>query len=61
MLTSFDNSAPLPAVGRRTAYLAASGFVAELLAELGDRVAVHDRLVIAEGPHARLPGRRTYG
>jgi 23S rRNA (cytidine2498-2'-O)-methyltransferase len=33
-----------------TAYLAAPGFVAELLAELGDVVAVHDRLVIAEGP-----------
>ena len=50
MLTSPDNSALLPAAGRRTAYLAAPGFVAELLAELGDWVAVHDRLIIAEGP-----------
>ena len=50
MLTSPDNSALLLAAGRRTAYLAAPGFVAELLAELGDWVAVHDRLVIAEGP-----------
>src|SRR5947207_4850629 len=50
MLTSPDNSAFLPAAGRRTAYLAAPGFVAELLAELGDPIAVHDRLVIAEGP-----------
>ena len=34
----------------RTAYLAAPGFVDELLIELGDVVAVRDRLVIAEGP-----------
>ena len=33
-----------------TAYLAAAGFVDELLAELGDVIAVHDRLVIAAGP-----------
>src|SRR5215471_15394444 len=50
MLTSPSNSALLPAVGHCTAYLAAPGFVAELLAELGDWLAVHDRLIIAEGP-----------
>src|SRR5262249_23653766 len=33
-----------------TAYLAAPGYVDELLAELGDVVAVHHRLVVAEGP-----------
>jgi 23S rRNA (cytidine2498-2'-O)-methyltransferase len=33
-----------------TGYLAADGFVDEVVTELGDVVAVHDRLVIAEGP-----------
>lgn len=33
-----------------TLYLAAEGFVAELLAELGDVEAVHGRLVMAAGP-----------
>jgi 23S rRNA (cytidine2498-2'-O)-methyltransferase len=33
-----------------TGYLAADGFVAELLIELGEVEAVHDRLVIAAGP-----------
>jgi 23S rRNA (cytidine2498-2'-O)-methyltransferase len=34
----------------RTAYLAPEGFVAELVHELGEVEAVHDRLVIAPGP-----------
>lgn len=34
----------------QTAYLAAEGFVADLVAELGAVAAVHDRLVFAEGP-----------
>ena len=50
MLTSPDKSALLLGVGHSNAYLAAPGFVAELVAELGDWLAVHDRLVIAEGP-----------
>jgi 23S rRNA (cytidine2498-2'-O)-methyltransferase len=33
-----------------TAYLAADGFLNELCEELGATVAIHDRLVIAEGP-----------
>jgi 23S rRNA (cytidine2498-2'-O)-methyltransferase len=33
-----------------TAYLAAEGFVAELTAELGETLAIHDRLVLAAGP-----------
>ena len=33
-----------------TAYLAAEGFTAELLEELGDVQSVHERLVLAEGP-----------
>ncbi|MEI6085137.1 MAG: SAM-dependent methyltransferase [Verrucomicrobiota bacterium] len=33
-----------------TGYLAADGFLAELVAELGTVSAVHDRLVIADGP-----------
>jgi 23S rRNA (cytidine2498-2'-O)-methyltransferase len=33
-----------------TAYLAAEGWVDELVAELGDVRAIHDRLVIADGP-----------
>jgi 23S rRNA (cytidine2498-2'-O)-methyltransferase len=33
-----------------TGYLAADGFVPELVAELGDVAAVHGRLVLAEGP-----------
>lgn len=37
---------PLPATG----YLAPEGFLDELLAELGEDVAVHDRLVLAPGP-----------
>jgi 23S rRNA (cytidine2498-2'-O)-methyltransferase len=34
----------------QTAYLAADGFVDELVAELGEVTSVHDRLVIAPGP-----------
>jgi 23S rRNA (cytidine2498-2'-O)-methyltransferase len=33
-----------------TGYLAAPGYVDEVIAELGDVAAVHDRLVLAEGP-----------
>lgn len=33
-----------------TGYLAAPGYVDEVIAELGDVVVVHDRLVLAEGP-----------
>lgn len=33
-----------------TGYLAADGYVDEVIAELGDVVAVHERLVFAEGP-----------
>lgn len=33
-----------------TGYLAAEGFVDDLIAELGDVAAIHDRLVLAEGP-----------
>ena len=34
----------------QTAYLAAPGFVQQLVDELGDIAAVHDRLVLADGP-----------
>jgi 23S rRNA (cytidine2498-2'-O)-methyltransferase len=33
-----------------TGYLAAEGFVDDLVVELGDVIAIHDRLVLAEGP-----------
>jgi 23S rRNA (cytidine2498-2'-O)-methyltransferase len=42
-----------------TGYLAADGFLPELLAELGEVTAVHGRLVLAEGP--RRPAAWTEG
>jgi len=40
----------IPKPLRQTAYLAAPGYVQQLVDELGDAVAVHDRLVLAPGP-----------
>jgi 23S rRNA (cytidine2498-2'-O)-methyltransferase len=43
-------AAPAPLPTGWTGYLAADGFVDDLVTELGDIVSVHDRLVFAEGP-----------
>ena len=46
-------TAPLTAgieVGGLTGYLAPEGFIDDLIAELGEVAAVHDRLVLVEGP-----------
>ena len=48
-----ENAAALPTSW--TGYLAARGYVDEVIADLGEVVAVHDRLVFAEGPPRPAP------
>jgi 23S rRNA (cytidine2498-2'-O)-methyltransferase len=49
-VTDSARSISIPEKTGLTGYLAAEGFVDDLIAELGDVAAVHDRLVLAEGP-----------
>ncbi len=47
---SAQQAAPHPSASGCTGYLAPEGFVDDLRAELGEVLAVHGRLVLAEGP-----------
>jgi 23S rRNA (cytidine2498-2'-O)-methyltransferase len=49
-VTDPERSIAVPETTGLTGYMAAEGFLDDLIAELGDVAAVHDRLVLAEGP-----------